>query len=383
MKINYKIPVALTILTLALVGCTKKSIQMDELKPNPLLKLSQVSTNLVPVFSQNEAESKKTDPLRLQLAVANGVIFVTNPKGEVSAYQGKQRLWTRDVSKFGLSAGAVEGDGIIVVANQKGQLFALDQSTGQVKWQSQLSGAILAPSLVQAGRVITLSNDGTVFAHDAVTGQQVWSYNLPKVDFSLRGTAAPVAVDARTVLIAWANSYIYVLDTITGIPHMQRRVSINDGRSDLQRLNDIDGEPVVAGRYVISTSYQGQVTALDLVSQQVVWSEDSSSSRSPIVFDNKVFVAQSNGKVTAHDITSGRVLWENVQLLNRQLSNPVILNQHVVVGDLEGVLHVLDPNTGAFTGRAKTVGEVRSLRTVDNQLYVSTQKGSYSVWQNR
>lgn len=382
MKMNYKVPLALGLLSLALVGCSNKAIKVAEQKPSPLPKIS-ASSSLVAVANYSVAATNAVDPLRLQLGLAQGQVFAADPKGEVTAYQGKQRIWQNKISKAGISAGAVAGEGIVVVANKKGQLFALDQATGQTKWQSQLSSAVLAPSLIQAGRVITLANDGTVFAHDISTGQQIWTYNLPKVDFSMRGTAAPVAVDPRTVLVAWANSYVYVIDTVTGIPQLQRRVSINDGRSDIQRLNDIDGEPVVAGRYLISTSYQGQLTAMDLASQQVIWSEDASSLRSPVIFDNKVFVAQSGGQLTAYDITTGQQLWQNEQLLNRRLSNPAVLGNQLVVGDLDGVLHLVDPNSGNLIGRAKTSGEVRSLRSVDQQLYVSSQKGTYSIWQNR
>lgn len=382
MKMNYKAPLALGLLSLALVGCSNKAIKVAEQKPSPLPKIS-ASSSLVAIANYSVAATNAVDPLRLQLGLAQGQVFAADPKGEVTAYQGKQRIWQNKISKAGISAGAVAGEGIVVVANKKGQLFALDQATGQTKWQSQLSSAVLAPSLIQAGRVITLANDGTVFAHDISTGQQIWTYNLPKVDFSMRGTAAPVAVDPRTVLVAWANSYVYVIDTVTGIPQLQRRVSINDGRSDIQRLNDIDGEPVVAGRYLISTSYQGQLTAMDLASQQVIWSEDASSLRSPVIFDNKVFVAQSGGQLTAYDITTGQQLWQNEQLLNRRLSNPAVLGNQLVVGDLDGVLHLVDPNSGNLIGRAKTSGEVRSLRSVDQQLYVSSQKGTYSIWQNR
>lgn len=382
MKMNYKAPLALGLLSLALVGCSNKAIKVAEQKPSPLPKIS-ASSSLVAIANYSVAATNAVDPLRLQLGLAQGQVFAADPKGEVTAYQGKQRIWQSKISKAGISAGAVAGEDIVVVANKKGQLFALDQATGQTKWQSQLSSAVLAPSLIQAGRVITLANDGTVFAHDISTGQQIWTYNLPKVDFSMRGTAAPVAVDPRTVLVAWANSYVYVIDTVTGIPQLQRRVSINDGRSDIQRLNDIDGEPVVAGRYLISTSYQGQLTAMDLASQQVIWSEDASSLRSPVIFDNKVFVAQSSGQITAYDITTGQQLWQNEQLLNRRLSNPAVLGNQLVVGDLDGVLHLVDPNSGNLIGRAKTSGEVRSLRSVDQQLYVSSQKGTYSIWQNR
>ncbi len=382
MNRKYKITCALTVLTLALAGCAGKTNKVPEVKPNPLPKLTQAKT-LVPVFSTSVAATEAADPLRLRLDADNGVVFAIDPKGEVSAFKGKQRLWQKKVSKDGLSSGVEAAEGIVVVGNQKGQLFALDQQTGEQKWTAQLTGALLAPSLIHAGRVISVTNDGTVYAHEIATGAQVWTYNLPNVQFSLRGMAAPVALDARNVLIGSSNAYIYVLDALSGIPKLQRRVAVSDGRSDIQRLVDIDGEPVVAGQFVVTTSYQGQVTVLDLASQQVVWSEDASSIQRPEVVGNGVFVAQTDGKIKAFEITSGQLLWENDQLLNRKLSNPVMLGTDLVVGDLDGVLHLIDPRTGQITGRAKTSGEVRNLRVIDNQLYVSTRKGALSIWQNR
>lgn len=381
MNRKYKISCALTVLTLALAGCASSG-KVEEVKPNPLTKLTQAKT-LTPVFSQSVSSTSTADPLRLRLDADNGVVFALDPKGLVTAYQGKQKLWQKEVSKAGLSSGVEAADGHVIVGNAKGQLFALDQATGEQKWTAQLTGALLAPSLIQAGRVISVSNDGTVFAHDLVTGQQVWTYNLPNVQLSLRGNAAPVPVDARTVLISSANAYVYALDVLTGVPRMQRRVAVSDGRSDIQRLNDVDGDPVVAGQYLITTSYQGQVTMTDLASQQVVWSEDSSSTQRPEVVGNGVFVAQTDGKLVAYEISTGQKLWENDSLLNRQLSNPVMLGQDLIVGDLDGVLHMLNPATGELIGRAKTSGEVRTLRVIDDQLYVATRKGALSIWQNR
>lgn len=382
MNRKYKITCALTVLTLALAGCANKGVKVEDVKPNPLPKLVQAKT-LVPVFSTTVASTSEADPLRLRLDVDNGVIFAINPKGEVEAYQGKQRLWQKKISKQGLSSGVEAKDGLVIVGNSKGQLFALDQTTGDEKWTAQLSGAILAPSLIHAGRVITVANDGTVYAHEVETGKQAWTYGLPNVQFSLRGQAAPVALDARNVLIASANAYIYAIDAISGAPKLQRRVAVSEGRSDIQRLIDIDGEPTVMGQFVVTTSYQGQVTVLDLNSQQVVWSEDASSNQRPEVKGNGVFVAQTDGKITAYEITTGNKLWENDQLLNRKLSNPVMLDNDLVVGDLDGVLHLIDPATGEIVGRSKTSGEVRTLRVIDNQLYVGTRKGAMSVWQNR
>ena len=380
MQNKLKLPLAIAIASALLIGCSTNKVK--EVKPNPLPKITQ-QQGLNLVFSQSVSSTNAAEALRLQLDTDNGVIFAIDPDGQVSAYKAKQRLWKSKVTKQELTAGVEAGEGIVVIGNRKGELFALDQATGSQKWSAKLSGAILSPSLIQSGRVITIANDGTVFAHDAVSGQQVWAYKLPSVQFSLRGQPAPVRLDERTVVVASANAYVYALDVISGVPRFQRRVAVSDGRSDIQRLIDVVGDPVVAGQYLVTTSFQGQVTTTDLTTQRVVWSEDASSTNSAEVSGDKVFVSTADGKLKAYNLATGELLWQNEELLNRQLSNPVMLGQNLVVGDLDGVIHLIDPNTGKLIGRAKTSGEVRSLRVIDNQLYVATRKGALSIWQNR
>ena len=380
MQNKLKLPLAIAVASALLLGCSSNKVK--EAKPNPLPKIQQ-QQGLNLVFSQSVSSTNAAEALRLQLDTDNGVIFAIDPDGQVSAYKGKEQLWKSKITKQELTAGVEAAEGIVVVGNRKGQLFALDQATGSQKWSAKLSGASLSPSLIQSGRVITIANDGTVFAHDAVTGQQVWAYKLPNVQFSLRGQPAPVRLDDRTILVASANAYVYALDVISGVPRFQRRVAISEGRSDIQRLIDIVGDPVVAGQYLVTTSFQGQVTVTDLTTQRVVWSEDASSTNRPEVSGDKVFVSTVDGKLNAYSLSTGQLAWQNEELLNRQLSNPVMLGQSLVVGDLDGVIHLLDPASGKLVGRAKTSGEVQSLRVIDNQLYVATRKGALSIWQNR
>ena len=380
MQNKLKLPLAIAVASALLLGCSSNKVK--EAKPNPLPKIQQ-QQGLNLVFSQSVSSTSAAEASRLQLDTDNGVIFAIDPDGQVSAYKGKEQLWKSKITKQELTAGVEAAEGVVVVGNRKGQLFALDQATGEQKWTTQLSGAILSPSLIQSGRVITIANDGTVFAHDAVTGQQVWAYKLPSVQFSLRGQPAPVRLDDRTILVASANAYVYGLDVISGVPRFQRRVAISEGRSDIQRLIDIVGDPVVAGQYLVTTSFQGQVTVTDLATQRVVWSEDASSTNRPEVSGDKVFVSTVDGKLNAYSLSTGQLAWQNEELLNRQLSNPVMLGQSLVVGDMDGVIHLLDPASGKLVGRAKTSGEVQSLRVIDNQLYVATRKGALSIWQNR
>ncbi|KAF7276590.1 hypothetical protein GWI33_010052, partial [Rhynchophorus ferrugineus] len=339
---------------------------------NPLPKI-QVTQLLKEVFATSVASSPKHDPLRYQLDRFDGVFYSVSPKGQIEAFDGKKKLWEQRPSKD-ITAGITVDQGVAVVGSRQGKLFALDAKTGQSLWQQQLSGSVLTPSLIHQNRVISISNDGTVYANDIATGQLIWTFDVPNPALSVRGYAAPVLLDDRTVAIATANAYVYAVDVITGIPSWQRRVAVSEGRGDIQRLIDVDGAPVVMDHYMVTVSYQGQVTVVDLNSQQVVWSEKASSLNSPAVDTANVYVANSDGRLVAYDLQNGQKLWENDQLLHRGLSNPVIINNLLVVGDYDGVLHLINPSNGEITGRAKTRGDVRTLRVEDNLLYVSTTK---------
>ena len=272
-------------------------------------------------------------------------------------------------------------DGLVVVGSGKGYLYGLDAATGAVKWQRQLSGSILSPSLIHAGRVITYANDGTVFGTDANTGEPVWTFDTATVPLSVRGNAAPVLGDDNTVIMANNSGYVYGLDVQSGIPRWQRRVAVSEGRSEVQRLIDIDGEPAIADNNMFTVSYQGQLTAVNLQSQRVMWSQDTSSLRSPALGNGLVYVATSEGHIQAFNQVTGEKAWEQDALAYRKLSNPVMIGQYVVVGDLDGYLHLIDPNTGNVLGRVRSKGEITTIRAIDNRLYVATRTGNLSVWQ--
>ena len=374
---------AISSLTLALTGCStvQKLFKSDDVKPNALPNV-QVSQHLQNLYNASTKATPKTDPLRFQMVRSDNVYFIAGSDGEVSANQNGRKLWNVRPSKS-LSSGITVADGVAVVGNPQGQLFGLDRKTGATLWQKQLGGSILAPSAIVQQRVISVANDGTVYAHDATSGQRLWTFDLPNVSFSVRGYAQPIVIDSRTVVVATANGYVYALDSITGVPLWQQRVAVESGRGDMARLIDIDGQPQVIDGKLITVSYQGQVTVMDIASQKVQWSQDASSLNSAAVDSNAVYVATTDGHVKAYALDDGHALWDNDQLLNRHLSNPARIGDDLVVGDYEGVLHLIDPTNGHLVGREKTRGAVRTLRVEDNQLWVSTTTGQYSVWQAR
>lgn len=373
---------AVSVASVLLVACSsKKDVVKVDTKPVKLMKLEQVEAGLTQIASYNVASSAKADVLRLRVQSENGIDFVVSPKGEVTAYQGKQKLWqNKVVKKASLTAGVEVAEGIVIVASEKGDIFALSQQTGEIIWTKNVASSIIAPSLILNGRVLTIANDGTVYAHSVSDGQQLWAYKLPANKFSLRGQPAPVSADGRSIVVGTTNGYIFVIDSVSGVPVIQRRVAVSDGRSEIGRLVDVDGEPVLVGALMGTTSYQGQLTVTDLNTQRIVWTEDVSSNKSPATDGEQIVVSKANGQVASYHLASGRALWQTEDLLNRRLSNPVFFNGYLVVGDLDGVLHLIQPQTGKIVGREKTKGAISHLYVDDNKLYVSTRTGTFSVW---
>lgn len=380
MKQLFKVPFALTVLSVALVGCsTLKKSKDTEVKPNPVPQIT-ASASLRPVFRTQVSASPKHDPYHLQLVQHGGVYYRVDPKGDVIASQAGRQIWANKVSN-GLSAGVAVSDEIVVVGNQQGELFALDRKTGKTLWKSKLTASLLRPSLIQQQRVISVANDGKVFAHHSQTGQILWTFDLPSHNLTMRGYAKPILLDERTVLLASSTAYVYAVDLITGVPLWQRRVAFNEGRGEIQRMVDVNGEPIMVNNKMVTVSYQGLVTVIDLSNEEVLWSNKSSSLNRASADEQAVYVSETDGTLNAYDLNTGRLLWDNKQLANRKLSNPVRLGRYLIVGDYEGLLHIIEPSSGKIIGRANTAGQVRNLDVQNNQLFVATDKGELSVWQ--
>lgn len=376
-------PIMLAVLvsSIALAGCNR-GYKPDIPKPSPLPTLPAQTQTLKPIWSERMGGANKHDPLRLQLAFDAQRYVAANRKGELEAWDTQGRsLWSRDFKDAELSSGVTLSDERVVVGSATGQLIVLDAKTGQTLWTRQLSASMLAPALVAGDRVVALANDGTVTGTSLSTGQPVWTFDIQVPAVSIRGNAAPILYDATTVILASAGGRLYAVDLNTGMPKWERRVAISQGRSEVQRLIDVDGDPLISTGQLYVVSYQGQLVALDLEQQRMRWSAETSSLRSLAMSIGNIYVATTDGAVQAFDEQDGRKVWQIDQLKHRNLSNPVVLGRWLVVGDADGYLHLIEQTEGKIVGRVRTSGAVRYLRVVDDRLLVQSTNGALSVWQ--
>ena len=336
---------------LLMAGCSKDK---DVEPPAALVKFA----NTLPVkklWGESVGGGKKQQVLRLGLgpALEDGIVFAASHKGEVLAVRvdtGKE-LWVKKL-KLPLSAGPAAGFGLVVVGTSKGAVIALDSASGKERWRTHVNSELLSAPAVGEKIVVLRSVDGRLHGLDAQNGQETWSVEQQVPRLSLRGTATPL-IAKELVISGFDNGKVMAVNLNTGDTVWDTPLATPHGRTELDRLVDIDSAVWVVGENVFAAGFQGRTAMLALDSGQIWWAHDMSSYRGLSVDTENLFVTQSDGIVVALRQRDGSELWRNDRLKLRGVSTPVETTTAVVVADYKGYLHWLDKTTGALVARER------------------------------
>jgi outer membrane protein assembly factor BamB len=348
------LPLGLAALLIA-AGCSKDK----DVEPPATLVKFPATLPVKKLWGEGVGGGKKQLVLRLGLgpAVDNGVVFAASHKGEVLAtsLETGRHLWVKKL-KIPISAGPGAAAGMVVVGSSKGAVVALDGATGRELWRSRLNSELLSAPAISEKIVVIRSVDGRLHGLDAQGGKELWSVEQQVPRLSLRGTATPIIVkevaisgfDNGKVMAVSLNKGDTVWDTALASPH---------GRTELDRLIDIDSAVRVVGDNVFAAGFQGRTAMLALDSGQIWWGHDMSSYRGLAVDDDNLYVTQSDGIVVALRQRDGSELWRNQKLKLRRLSTPVLTSTAVAVADFQGYVHWLDKTTGELVARQRVAKE--------------------------
>ena len=271
------------------------------------------------------------------------------------------RLWENGVREGGLQSSVGVGEGLVVVAGRSGAVFAVSADGGEPRWEAQASAEVLATPLVSNGLVIIRSQDGRVLGLNAADGKQRWAFDRAIPTLSSRGASTPVPA-AGLVLVGNDDGTVVALRPDDGLPVWEAAVAEPEGRSELDRLVDIDGDLAVGSDAVYASSVRGITAAIAIASGQVAWTRDNGGANSVELTADGVLVADKGGTLWALDRAGGSALWRQEGLVRRQPTGPALAGNFAVVGDLEGYLHWFDPRTGEFVARER-VDNARILAT--------------------
>jgi outer membrane protein assembly factor BamB len=319
------------------------------------------------------------DPLRLALAPAldGDRLFAAGEGGNVYAFDANtgRTQWRTD-TKLALSAGPGVGDGLVAVGTSDGLLVALDAATGAKRWEARLTGEVLAPPAISATAVVVRTVDGHVRALAPADGRELWTDDEPVPRLTLRGTAPPV-IAGDTVICGFDNGRVAAYGLATGDVLWETAVTPPRGRTELERLVDIDGAVRVSGRDVFVAGFQGRVAMLALDSGQIWWARDLSSHRGLAVEGETIYVTGADSVVQALRRRDGTPVWSNDKLIRRGLTAPAVDGDALVVADFEGYAHWLDKATGDLLGRVEVGGaRVTNAPVAANGLvYVQNDEG--------
>lgn len=374
----------LAVMSTAVIGCTRgiKPVVNDPVK---LVQIAQPISVLQPVFSTDVGNKKasKKDPLDLQVGYANGQVVTASRGGDLIGFnQAGERLWSINVGDQ--ITGGVALDALsqtAVISTRSGQIMAFDSATGAKRWQQQLSGSVLSSALISNNRVVLSANDGFLHGLSLQTGQSVWQFATQVPAISVRGSAAPTLLDNETALLSTADGRLHAITVDNGLPQWSRRVGIGSGNSEVERMSDVDGTPIVDKQQMFAISYSGQLLGIDLASRQVMFVNELASLKSLTVNAQQVIATGLDGNVVAYDRNSGETLWESKALAYRDLTNPVMIGNYIAVGDFDGVVHLFDPVTGNIVSRVETKGALTNLQVQGSRLMTQSTSGQVAIWQ--
>ena len=377
----------LVVATLTLASCGLFGDKDEELEPKELVKV-QNSLNVKRVWSTKVGADAEYLMVGLRPATDGNNIFAASQDGKVMALSpanGKP-AWKIDL-EIELSAGPGVGEGIVVMASKDGHIIALDAKTGAERWRSNIEGEALAQPLVKGENVIVQSIDNRLQALSLFDGKQRWELEQSMPALTMRGASSPLLVGPR-VVAGFDNGRLLGVNAASGDIEWDSMLSLPTGRSDLDRLADIDGAIAVVGQDIYAAGYQGRIASLAAESGQVLWSRELSTNVGVAADWNSIYTTRDGGEIIAMGRNNGTEIWRNDDLLRRDPTLPVPFHTTVVVGDFEGYLHFFSSIDGAVVARLRQGGKAitNPPLAVGNTLYVQSDDGTlaaYSVIQDR
>lgn len=325
------------------------------------------------------AGKKNNSNLKLSPMIVGGIIYNADSSGYVQAINKSNgnQIWSKKLP-YNLVSGPSVAGGILVVTTDDSSLVAIKQADGADLWQTKVSSDVLSKPIIAGKRVIAKTIDGNLYAFDLNSGNKLWLSEHGAPSLILKASSSPVIM-GNTILVGYSDGKMDAVEIETGRTLWQRSIAYATGSSDVERLVDIDADPIVKDNVALLGSYQGYVGALSLTDGQFIWRKPASIYKNMVLSGNTLYLTDSNDVVWAINRQNGQVNWKQVALKARGLTEPVIIGNRLFVGDKTGMMHVLSTSNGEFLARAPMSGPVNVAPiAAGNNLYVMTTNGKLS-----
>lgn len=308
----------------------------------------QVKLNAMPVF----------DGVGLNIAQNETTIFAADQKGGVTALKKQnqsqwtdQVIWQSQLAEKVISGPALS-DEYLIVGTAKGKVVAFDFETGDVLWQTQLSSEVVSRATIVDSRVYTRTVDGHLYALNLQTGGVIWVNERQMPNLSLRGSS-PVLYDQGVLFVGWESGKVEALRAESGKSLWENSIAVPRGRTDLERMVDVQSSLVIKGERLIALGYHGKLVAMSMESGNLFYAEDLSGFRDFVVDDNAIYAVDEDDFIHAFDLSNGTRLWSNKSLKYRSLGDLKTHQDYLLAVDGFGYIHWLNKLHGTVEARVR------------------------------
>ncbi len=352
----------------------------EVVEPSPLVDLQN---QIQPQTLWSRDVGSGTDNQRLGLVprVVGDTVYTADARGrvEATAIADGSRRWRVEL-ETPVGGGPGVGEALVVLGTSDAEVIALDVESGGERWRSQVSSEVLSVPAVAGGIVVVHTVDGKLFGLEAAVGTERWRYERQVPTLTLRGSGSPV-ISGGAVYVGMAGGKLIALRVDNGELLWDLSITVPSGRSELERLADVDSDPIVIGGGVFVATYQGEVAAIDQRNGRPVWQRKISSYSGMAADLDGLYVSDTEGVVWGIDIRSGSARWSQDALKHRRLSSVALLGGLVVVGDFEGYLHWLDKSDGSMVARTRVGSDpiTTGIQVANGILYVQGDGGQLAA----
>ncbi|MCX4190220.1 outer membrane protein assembly factor BamB [Methylophaga sp. OBS3] len=379
MIIRKLIPVVLLINLLTACGAIEYLFVEEtyEAPPEPLVEFTPEFEPKT-LWRESTGDGSESAYADLSPWIQGSNIYTVDAAGDVRAYQtDKGRQVWRQKLKVSVATGVGGGSGKVIIGSQQGEVIALDEANGDELWRQKLTSEVLAPPKANSSVVLVRTADGRVSGLSADNGKVLWNYQRSVPLLSLRGVSAPEIVEDKA-LAGYDNGKLVALSLTDGKVIWEQSVAVPRGRTELERLVDIDANLKIIGNTVYAAAFQGKIAAYDIDTGNEFWSRDISTKTGFDVDGGEaVYLTDDESYIWSIQEGSGDSLWRQTRLLRRNATAPTIVGDYVVVGDLEGYVHWIARSDGRFVAREQIAKApiVSQPVVADGKLFVISTDG--------
>ena len=342
---------------------------------NKPVALGPIKATLSPRIAWQQSVGKAEDFV-FRPAIFERRVYAIAADGSLSIMdEDSGRSMLKVELKKKLSGGVEIGDGKVIVGSMKGEVLALD-SGGKVLWTSLVNGEVIAPAAVSRNTVVIRTSDGRIFGLNLEDGKRKWVFQRASPALLLRSEAGVLAV-GQDVVAGYPNGKLIALDIDDGKLTWETTVSLPRGATELERIADVAGLPVIDAGNVCAAAFQSKVACFEIATRNQVWSRDLSTSRGLARDERNIYLVDDASAVHALAKSGGASLWKQNAMAYRKLTTPLVFDRLVWVGDYQGYVHILAPDTGEIVGRIATDGSaINSMVPANGGVIVQTAKGT-------